>query len=139
MAEILIYAKVHWMETATAEQKAKWDDRRWAAYERRLVKGNPIIVKPDGWKWGKRECPPDFVVLKIPGLSVEEADKYTIAAFDYLKEKDELGRFPLLAKKRYQFDTGEVNAALISKQPIVCNTKQVFLNKLDDKEPLSIG
>ena len=32
----------------------------------------PVIVRPDGWEWGKKEGPPLFRIFEFPNLSVEE-------------------------------------------------------------------
>ncbi len=34
--------------------------------------GDIIMVRPDGWKWGKKEGPPLFKVIRVPGVAVEE-------------------------------------------------------------------
>jgi hypothetical protein len=34
-------------------------------------RGNLVVVQPDGHKWGNGECPPEFFIVKIPGLSPE--------------------------------------------------------------------
>ncbi|MEM4359711.1 MAG: hypothetical protein QXT45_04225 [Candidatus Bilamarchaeaceae archaeon] len=38
--------------------------------------GMPVVVMPDGHKWGREEGPPKFIVLKLPGVPVEEVKKY---------------------------------------------------------------
>ena len=42
------------------------------AYKR----GHVVCVMPDGHPWGKKECLPDFVVLKVPDMTIEEAQVY---------------------------------------------------------------
>lgn len=39
-------------------------------------RGDVVVVMNDGWPWGKSEGPPKFVIVKIPGMTVEEAQKY---------------------------------------------------------------
>jgi hypothetical protein len=39
-------------------------------------RGYPVAVKPDDHVWGKMETLPDFIVLKIPDMTVEEANQY---------------------------------------------------------------
>ena len=135
MCEFLIYAKVQWMEGVSEKDREKWTSDQWAKYNRRLVKGNPIVVKPDGWKWGKEECPPSFVVLKIPDMTVEEGVKYLEKAVDYTKEPDaETKEYPTLYRKKWKFDVSDVESALISKDPIV-STKTIVETKLEDREP----
>jgi hypothetical protein len=34
--------------------------------------GDVIVVQPDGVVWGSSECAPTYVVVKLPGLSVED-------------------------------------------------------------------
>jgi hypothetical protein len=134
MCEILVYAKVQWMEEVSEEEKDKWGVKMWAKYNRRLVKGNPIVVKPDGWKWGKRECPPDFVVLKIPNMTVKEGEKYLTVASDRVAELTEDGSYPVLHKKRYRFDVDDVDVAKLAKG-IINTTSIAFLEKLTDRQP----
>lgn len=40
-------------------------------------RGDIVVVMPDGHEWGKCECLPKFVIVKIPGLDHEQAKKYT--------------------------------------------------------------
>jgi hypothetical protein len=42
-------------------------------------RGDFVVVMPDGHEWGKEERLPKFVVVKIPGLSVETAKKYILS------------------------------------------------------------
>jgi len=53
-----------------------------ARYEARSQPGDVIVVRPDGWKWGKAERLPDFVVVKAPELSMAEAKKYEESLID---------------------------------------------------------
>jgi len=39
-------------------------------------RGMPVVVMPDGHPWGARERLPRFVVLKLPGISVDRVLKY---------------------------------------------------------------
>jgi len=43
--------------------------------------GMPVVVMPDGHIWGLAEGPPTFVVIKLPGVSVEAVQKY-IESYD---------------------------------------------------------
>jgi hypothetical protein len=54
MAELLIKACEPWQITNTGSRK-----------------GDVVVVRPDGWKWGREECLPRFVVVKVEG---KEAD-----------------------------------------------------------------
>lgn len=48
MAELLIKAEEPWQITDSGSRK-----------------GDIIVVRPDGWKWGREECLPRFVVVKV--------------------------------------------------------------------------
>ena len=39
-------------------------------------RGMPVVVMPDGHTWGSREGLPTFVVLKLPGVSVEKVQQF---------------------------------------------------------------
>jgi hypothetical protein len=66
MAELLIKASPHWMDKLSYEEVI---DKR--AYNSRVCIGDIIVVRPDGWKWGKCECLPDFIVVKVPGTQLD--------------------------------------------------------------------
>jgi hypothetical protein len=36
----------------------------------------PVDVKPDGWEWGARETWPDFAVIRITNITVDQAKDY---------------------------------------------------------------
>jgi hypothetical protein len=38
--------------------------------------GNPVSIRPDGWKWGTGRRPGTFVIVKCPGMTVAEGRKY---------------------------------------------------------------
>ena len=66
MAELLVRAKAHWMDNWKADDvdKLSVDEKR--SYEARSRIGDIIVVRPDGWKWGREECLPNFIVVKVP-------------------------------------------------------------------------
>lgn len=70
MAEILIKAI-----SAVNPDPAK--DLR-GSYKR----GDPVVVMPDGHQWGTEERLPKFVVVRITGLSVDQARKYVLPDLD---------------------------------------------------------
>ena len=39
-------------------------------------RGDPVIMKPDGWQWGSGEGPPDFTVIKFEGYRTEAVRRY---------------------------------------------------------------
>lgn len=65
MAEILVKA----VSSAALADLTK--DQR-GSYKR----GMPVVVMPDGHPWGRREGLPNFIVVKLPGVSAERVKKY---------------------------------------------------------------
>jgi hypothetical protein len=43
------------------------------AYKR----GQVVVVMPDDHPWGREEVPPKFFLIKVPGVSVGQVQKYT--------------------------------------------------------------
>jgi len=37
-------------------------------------KGDIVVVMPDGHEWGGKEGPPTFVIVKVPGVTVEQVE-----------------------------------------------------------------
>jgi len=72
-AEFLVKAEPNWMES---RDRSKWSADRIASYERCPRKGDIIVVKPNGWKWGKKEGLPKFIIVKVPDMTVKEAEAY---------------------------------------------------------------
>lgn len=33
--------------------------------------GDIVIIRPDGWQWGNAECLPEYLVVRLPGVSAE--------------------------------------------------------------------
>jgi hypothetical protein len=73
MSEFLIQAKGHWMDTLTQTEISGMDQLSLDDYTSRTSKGDIVVVKPDGWPWGNAECLPDYIVVKVPDIAIEEA------------------------------------------------------------------
>lgn len=75
--ELLVQAKDFWqveqaIPEGTAEDTTEYLREFW--YNTHL--GAVIVVKPDGWVWGKQEMAPEFVIIKIPGMPMAQARRY---------------------------------------------------------------
>jgi len=46
-------------------------------------KGDIVIIKPDGWPWGREEGLPKFLIVKLPGVTVDELAAYTASSATY--------------------------------------------------------
>lgn len=60
-------------------------------------KGDIVDVQPDGFQWGKEECPPRFHVVKIKGLDFKEAK--------YLMEPQlDIDNITIICRRAHQLD-----------------------------------
>ena len=73
MAELLVKASGHWMDSFTQKQVDALSTAQRQSYEARSQKGDIVVVRPDGWKWGKEECLPNFIVVKVSDIPIKEA------------------------------------------------------------------
>jgi hypothetical protein len=72
MAEFLVRARNHWLDAVPQDQIATFSQGQLDAYNARFAKGDIILVRPDGWTWGKEECLPNFIVIKVPNIVIED-------------------------------------------------------------------
>lgn len=63
MAELLIKAVDY--------DHPEWFKDRKGAWKRGMV----VVAKPNGWKWGRAEGPPKFIVVKVPELPLHLAEE----------------------------------------------------------------
>jgi len=105
MAEFLIRAKKHYMDDYTEEQISNLSDDQKSAFDQRIQIGDVVVVKPDGWQWGKEECLPTFDIIKVPAMSYEEAKKY-----EQRKEEILVGMLKptITALRRYKIIDGQI-------------------------------
>jgi len=78
-AELLVKAEESWNNNADTSKMTKEELTTWNARSR---KGDIIVVRPDGWSWGKEECPPKFVVVKMPNVKVDDVKHYEQSLID---------------------------------------------------------
>ena len=71
-AELLVKLEPCWIESLSPQEKII-QHKEDAVYPE---VGEIIVVKPDGWKWGKKECPPKYIVIKVPNMPMEKAKIY---------------------------------------------------------------
>jgi len=72
MAEFLIKAEGNkWME---ALAKESWSTKNLTQeqFDARSEIGDIVVVRDDGHPWGKCECPPQYVVIKVPKMDWEK-------------------------------------------------------------------
>lgn len=134
MAEFLIRAKNHWMDDVPQEVKDTWTAEMWGKYNRRTIKGNPIVVMPDNHKWGKLEGPPNSVLVKVNGMSVEEGRQYVEKLRDLSGVPEpEGGAYPIKYIRKWQISETVVDNILAQGGVVTINKNQ-FKQQLIERE-----
>ena len=102
-------------------------------------RGDPIIVKPDGWPWGIEEKKPPaqggkFVILKLSGVEPSLIEEY-ITHHQTMDKKQEIIIF-----RKYKFHLDTLPAGIISElnqkgffETTWTLMKQYMIDKLTDK------
>ena len=127
MAELLIKAKPHWMDDLKQEDIDKMTKEQKLSYDARSQLGDIVVVRPDGWNWGREECLPNFIIVKVPQMTETEAKKYEESLMS-LDEK------PVLLKHRkYTIDKTVVDDVKTTIGSSAEFTKSVVLTKITEK------
>lgn len=120
MAEFLIINKDHWSEEEPQATKDNWSAGQVKKFNASPHRGDIIEVQPDG-KWEEKPgFNPNFCVIKVPGLSVENARKYVTDIQGPGGESDILRRYKHRIITTQQFETMNLAtfvARIIDKTP----------------------
>jgi hypothetical protein len=91
-------------------------------------RGYPVCVMPDGHSWGRAEGLPDFIVLKITDLSVEQAQQY----IEHKVINAQTANQQIVGRRKFKFD---IDASALPqriknqiKDGVVTVTKAQILN-----------
>ena len=81
--EILVKAQPFWQRSkaipeGTLQDTISYLRDMWHQTHR----GEIIVIKPDGFDWGGNERPPEYIVVKVPGVTLGQAMKYTQGLID---------------------------------------------------------
>ena len=81
--EILVKAQPFWQRSeaipeGTTQDTISYLRDMWHQTHR----GEIIVIKPDGFDWGGNERPPEYIIVKIPGVTLGQAMKYTQGLID---------------------------------------------------------
>lgn len=101
-----------------------WNNDDPEAPDSRARLGDIVVVRPDGWPWGREECLPRFVVVKVPTLSVESGEVF-------VQRLEDASHQVMLKYRRYQLSTADVATAIAAGG--VVTLPATFVNKLIDK------
>lgn len=139
MAELLVKAKSHWKDGFTQAQIDALTPKQLDEFNSRSQIGDIIVVRPDGWVWGKEECLPNFVVIKIPSLSYEDAkgfeEQLQAEVDDLLSPTGKTMK--VLKRRKYQIPLEIVNSLKEQSKTVEIIESQVkdnFISNIIDKE-----
>jgi hypothetical protein len=107
MAELLVRAKSHYLDKLSPEEVAKMTKEQLQSYNARSQIGDVIVVRPDGWEWGRCECLPEYIVVRTKE-TLEEAKKYE----ESLSEQTEIDgkvESKMLKVRKYNISLAEVS------------------------------
>jgi predicted ABC-type ATPase len=82
--------------------------------------GDIIIVRPDGHEWGKAECLPEYIVIKLPDVKIEDVKKFE----ESLREQDGVSKdghpiFKTVARRKYKLPAATIQAAATLAKSVV--------------------
>jgi hypothetical protein len=107
MAEALLFSANNTNPDPVKDRRGSWK------------RGYLVVVKPDGWSWGREEdpaqtiAPRTFMLLKFPGVSVASVEKYLAPQLD---DAGGILLVPLRYRRRlWQIQYSELPAAARNK------------------------
>ena len=132
--EFLVRAESHPMDKLTQEEVDKLNSGQRDSYNARLQKGDIVVVRPDGWKWGKCECLPEFIVVKVPGVPVNtDYDRPLISAPIFVAPLDGSLHSKVLKVRKQAVPKVIMDELSLSSVSVVEKTKADFIDSLTEK------
>jgi hypothetical protein len=113
-AEFLVKADANWQDSLPQVAVNAMNTSDKASYGARYEKGDIVAIRADGWKWGKEECLPKFVVVKVPGLSVTDAE----AQYDGSLTDQSNVQTPTLPAKSIPSKGGSLNVGIATQESV---------------------
>ena len=115
--EILVKAQPFWQRSkaipeGTLQDTISYLRDMWHQTHR----GEIIVIKPDGFDWGYNERPPEYIIVKVPGVTVAQAVKYTQGLIDSTLYDSTLADQPdtvNVKERRWHFLKKVVDSALV--------------------------
>jgi len=94
--------------------------------------GDIVAVRPDGHKWGKKECLPLFKVVKKPEMKYEDAKVYEQSLTEEV-DVENAGVFTkeqkVVRDRKYYFDGDAIKAkVLLTEKTKVVNEKSLLID-----------
>jgi len=98
--------------------------------------GDVVVVRPNGHVWGKSECLPSYIVIKIPDLSYEDAKKYEEGIYEkYIGERG-IEKVRRVKNRKYKIKKTTVDSIKLtgnSKFDVKKEDKDLFISNIKDK------
>jgi len=131
--EVLIKANPHWMDEWKASKVNSLSTGERQSYEARAQLGDIIVIRPDGWVWGGEECLPRFIVVKLPGVTMEAAKLWEESLYDRTDPEHPI----MLKVRKYAVPQPYVNQIVGAGTSVVTINlsaeKTAFLNSIVEK------
>ena len=128
MCEALIRAKGHWKDAWNQAKVNSLDTSERQSYDARTQLGDIVVIRPDGWEWGREEGLPNFVLVKIPDMTVEEAKQYE----DSIMDNTDPEHSKLLRFRKWYLKPTWVNT-IISQGGVYTISKATVVNYIEAK------
>lgn len=115
-----------------------WNNSDANAPSERSRLGDVIVIRPDGWVWGREECLPRFIVVKVTNLSYDDA-KHFEESLIVPDGVDTQGnpKTKLAKVRKWQVPNKYMSDALAAGQSVITITlsakQQAFINNLIEK------
>jgi hypothetical protein len=123
--------------SAKQEDALKIRENFTRSYESRSQIGDIVVIRPDGWQWGREECLPNFIVVKVPDMTIEEAKKYEEPLNEMVTEKAPDGKDMQVARlikfRKHIMDKVVVDNVKLTASSAVQFNKSTVLTKITEK------
>ena len=88
-------------------------------------RGDIIVVRPDGWQWGREECPPIYQVVKVDNISEKDAKKYEDSVSTVDTSNAQNPKLVTVKLRKYSIDLSKITTG---------NKVTIAANDVVDKE-----
>lgn len=129
-AELLVKAKPHWKDSWSQAKVDKLTVTQKEQYETRSQIGDIVVVKPNGWEWGREECLPNFVVIQVPDMTYDEAKIYE----ESLMDNTDPGNSKMLKHRKYNVEKQVIDELKALDKSKVVKEKLVIKPKIIKKD-----
>lgn len=127
--EALIQAKPHWKDSWDNQKVNSLTAQEKQQYDSRIEIGDIVVIKPNGWEWGREETLPNYYIVKVPNVTVEQA-QYAVESLTDTTDPDNP---VMLKKRRYKIPQQIINHLDQNGGVYTVNTTSEWVDNLIDK------